>query len=61
MKCNNLNDLDYNLLKFQNENWYCMLCTPEILLFGQDIEKNVYPQRKLDKPTDVLVNLNEPA
>ena len=32
IKCNNWNDLDYNLLKSKNENWYCILFTPEILM-----------------------------
>ena len=27
IKCNNLNDLDYNILKSKNENWYYILCT----------------------------------
>ena len=41
IKCNNLNDLDYNLLKLKKENWYCKLCTSEILLFYQINEKNI--------------------
>ena len=54
INCNNLNDLDYNLLKSKNENWYC---TPEILPFCQINEKVSIPKGKLNKPTDALVNL----
>ena len=57
IKCNNLNDLDYNLLKPKNENWYCILCTPEILPFCQINEKMSIPKGNLNKPTDALVNL----
>ena len=57
IKCNNLNDLDYNLLKSKNENWYCILCTPEILQFFQINEKVFLPIGNLNKPTDALVNL----
>ena len=57
IKCNNLNDLDYNLFKFKNENWYCILCTPEILPFCQINEKVSFPKGNLSKPTDSLVNL----
>ena len=57
IKCNNLNDLDYKLLKSKNENWYCILCTPEILLFCQINEKMFIPKGNLNKPTDALVNL----
>ena len=34
IKCNDLNDLDYDLLKSKNEFWYCILCTSEILPFS---------------------------
>ena len=27
LKCNNLNDIDYNVLKNSNEPWYCISCT----------------------------------
>ena len=57
IKCNSLNDLDYNLLKSKNENWYCILCTPEIPLFCQINEKMSIPKRNLNKPTEALVNL----
>ena len=33
IKCNDLNDLDYNLQESKNEFWYCILCTSEILPF----------------------------
>ena len=52
IKCNNPNDLDYNLLKCKNENWYCILCTPEILSVLS------IPKENLNKFTDALVNLN---
>ena len=57
IKCNNLNDLDYNLLKSKNENWYCILCTPEILPFCQINEKISIPKGNFNKPTDALVDL----
>ena len=57
IKCNNLNDLDYNLLKSKNENWYCILCTPEILPFWQINEKVSIPKGNLNKSTDASVNL----
>ena len=57
IKCNNLNDLDYNLLKSKNENWYCIICTPKILPFCQINEKMSIPKGNLNKPTDALVNL----
>ena len=57
IKFNNLNDLDYNLLKSKNENWYCILCTPEILPFCQINEKVSIPKGNLNKPTNALFNL----
>ena len=57
IKCNNLNDLDYNILKSKHENWYCILCTPEILPFCQINEKMYIPKENLNKPSDALVNL----
>ena len=57
IKFNNLNDLDYNLLKSKNENWYCILCTPEILPFCQINEKMSILKGNLNKPTDALVIL----
>ena len=52
-----MNDLDYNFLKSKNENWYCILCTPEILPFCQINKKMSIPKGNLNKPTDALVNL----
>ena len=52
-----MNDLDYNFLKSKNENWYCILCTPEILPFCQITKKISIPKGNLNKPTDALVNL----
>ena len=57
IKCNNLNYIDYNLLKSKNENWYCILCAPEILPFCQINEKVSIPKGNLNKSTDALVNL----
>ena len=57
IKFNNLNDLDYNLLKSKNENWYCILCTPEILPFCQINEKVSISKENLNKSTDALFNL----
>ena len=34
LKCNKLNDTDYNSLKASNEPWYCISCTNIILPFG---------------------------
>ena len=33
IKCNELNDIDYENLKTSNNIWYCILCTKEILPF----------------------------
>ena len=57
IKCNNLNDFDYNLLKSKNENWYCILYTPKIFLFCQINERVSIPKGNLNKPTDAFVNL----
>ena len=57
IKCTNLTDLDYNLLKSKDENWYCMLCTPEILPSCQIYEKMYILKGNLNKPTYALVNL----
>ena len=58
IKCNDLNDLDYNLLKSKNEFWYCILCTSEILPFCSTVN-SIMPQSKgnLNKPTVALINL----
>ena len=57
IKCNNLNNLGYNLLKSKNEKWYCILCAPEILPFCQINDKMSIAKENLNKPTDALVNL----
>ena len=57
IKCNNLNEINYSILKSKNENWYCMVFTPEIPPFCQSNEKNSIPKGNLNKPTDGLVNL----
>ena len=58
IRCNDLNDLDYNLLKSKNEFWYCILCTSEILPFCSTVN-SIMPQSKgnLNKPTVALINL----
>ena len=33
IRCNNLNDLDYEYLKNNDETWYCKTCIQEILPF----------------------------
>ena len=59
IKCNDLNDLDYNLLKSKNEFWYCILCTSEILPFCT--VNSIMPLKSnkgnLNKPTVALINL----
>ena len=58
IKCNDLNNLDYNLLKSKNEFWYCILCTSEILSFCST-DNSIMPQSKgnLNKPIVALINL----
>ena len=42
IKCNNLNDLDYEYLKSNNETWYCKTCIQEILPFcNKKINPNI--------------------
>ena len=57
IKCNDLNDLDYNLLKSKNEFWYCILCTSEILPFCTVNSVMSLPKGSLNKPTGALINL----
>ena len=33
INCNELNDIDHENLKINNDIWYCKLCTKEILPF----------------------------
>ena len=54
IKRNNLDDLDYNLLKSKNKKWYYIVCTPESLPFCQIIEKLYIPKGNLNKPTGVF-------
>ena len=56
IKCNDLNDLDYNLLKSNNEFWYCILYTSEILPFCTVNSIMPLPKGNLNKPTDALIN-----
>ena len=57
IKCNDLNDLDYNLLKSNNEFWYCILCTSEIFPFCTVYSVMPLPKGSLNKPTGALINL----
>lgn len=41
VKCNDLNDLDFNLLKHKNDFWYCILCTSEMLPFSILFPKDI--------------------
>ena len=44
----------------KNENWYCILCAPELLRFCQIKKKMSIPKGNFNKPTDALVNLMNP-
>ena len=57
IKCNDLNDLDYNLLKSKNEFWYCILCSSEILPFCTVNSIMPPPVGSLNKPAGALINL----
>ena len=57
VKCNDLNDLDNNVLKSKNEFWYCILCTSEILPFCTVNSIMPLPKRNLHKPTDAITSL----
>ena len=42
IRCNNLNDLDYEYLKNNDETWYCKTCIQEILPFcNKKINQNI--------------------
>ena len=41
-----------------DENWYCILCTPEILPFCQINEKMYIPKGNSNKPTLLMNQLN---
>ena len=58
IKCNDLNDLDYNLLESKDEFWYCILCTSEVLPFCT--VNSIMPLKSkgnLNKSTVALINL----
>ena len=57
VKCNDVNDPGYNLLKSKNELRYCILYTSEILPFCT--VNSIMPLRKgnLNKPTGASINL----
>ena len=59
IKCNGLNDIDYNLLKSKNDFWYCILYTSEVLPFCSTVNSimPVKPRGNLNKPTAVLIKL----
>ena len=55
IKCNDLNHLDYNLLKSKNEFWYCVLCTSEILPFCSSAISGMSQSKgNLNKPNVAL-------
>ena len=56
IKCNDLNDIDYNLRKSKNEFCYFILCTSEILPFCINSAISL-PKGSLNKPTVALINL----
>ena len=42
IRCNNLNDLDYEYFKNNDETWYCKTCIQEILPFcNKKINPNI--------------------
>ena len=59
IKCNDLNDIDYNPLDSKNEFWYGILCTSRILLFCSTVNSimPLKPKGNLSKPTVALINL----
>ena len=57
IKCNDLIDLDYNLLKSINEFLYCILCPSEVLSFCTVNSIMPLPKGKLNKPTGKLISL----
>ena len=59
IKCNDLNDLNYNLLKSKNEFWFCILCTSEILPYCNSIMP--LPKGNLNKSTGALISLDNSA
>ena len=38
IKCKELNDLDYEYLKLNENSWYCKICTTEILPFCKTLK-----------------------
>ena len=44
----------------KNENWYYILCAPELRWFCQIKKKMSIPKGNFNKPTDALVNLMNP-
>ena len=49
IKCNNLDKLDYEMLKSAADPWFCIICTSNILPFCNRHEKS--------KETTTLINL----
>ena len=56
IKCNDLNDLNYNL-NSKNEFWYRILCTSEILPFFTVNSVMSLPKGSLNKFTGAFINL----
>ena len=66
IKCNNLNDLDYENLKSNNETWYCKTYIQEILPFSNKklnlneiISGNAHIDPNLENLLCQLNNLSE--
>ena len=57
IKCNDLNDLDYKLLKSKNGFWYYILFTSEILPLCTVNSVMSLSKGNLNKPTDALITL----
>ena len=57
IKCNNLDNLDYEYLKTNNSDWFCKLCTAEILPFCSRSNKTDYRNMKHVKYDDDLLIL----
>ena len=54
IKCNNLNDLDYEYLKSKDKTWYCKTCINEILPF---YNKKINPNKINFSNIDIDPNL----
>ena len=59
-KCNELNDVDYEYLKLNDDVWFCKLCIEEILPFCRSLKTNVNDTTKTINSSlrDLLLQLN---